>query len=613
MPLGELEKSRNRKDIAFKEPEVSTAGPTCAIHIQIGMLAGDQQRKLIGEPDLTVHPNGLAVPSQARIVVTCLEEICPHVRVRRALSYDSIVVDLLRVARGYGVQPEPTRELKQMIGEEACKEKGKPPTFVVIRINNTAALLYKWDPSVEKEENEEAWILYHKDRAAPIIDPGKGKMVGYNTRIGAVIASHAWKWLGKPVCYKRILVAVRRTIIVQHMHFTNGFGKLARGVFDDGFISADSVEAASKGSLKGTTEDVKWVKIDIADAVARHTQWFITKNISICNKPSKEILRNTEDDFHEVVQSWLCENRSPKDTIPTVSIKGQLLVDRREIEDYLSLRLEMIRYANDKKTDPLKRPLNLAVFGPPGSGKSFGIKQITEDILEFGGYDNPPLEFNLSQFTSLEDYSAAFHQVRDSCLKGKVPIVFFDEFDSHFQGVPFGWLKYFLAPMQDSDFTDKGRKYKLGPCVLVFAGGVNRSFEEFAGRARNPAFIEAKGPDFMSRLRDHINVRGINRPDKDDHFDQGRYLLRRGAILHSMLCKRLRRRKDEFEGPLLHERVARAFLKIARFHHGVRSMEAILDMSMLRRGETLGPSELPPLEQLDMHVNGREFLDWVRK
>jgi hypothetical protein len=295
-----------------------------------------------------------------------------------------------------------------------------------------------------------------------------------------------------------------------------------------------------------------------------------------------------------------------------VPIKKQLLVDRREIEDYLSLRGEMIRYAGKTKAGASKRPLNLAVFGPPGSGKSFGIKQVTADILDFGGYDENPLEFNLSQFTSLDDYGVAFHQVRDSCLKSKIPIVFFDEFDSSFEGIPFGWLKYFLAPMQDGEFTDRGRKYRLGPCVLVFAGGVNRSFEEFAGRSRNPAFIEAKGPDFMSRLRDHINIRGINRPDDDDHFDQGRYLLRRGAILHGMLCERLRLRREQHEAPLVKPEVARAFLGIDRFRHGIRSMEAILDMSDLRRGVTLGPSDLPPLEQLDMHVDGRAFLDFVR-
>ena len=34
--------------------------------------------------------------------------------------------------------------------------------------------------------------------------------------------------------------------------------------------------------------------------------------------------------------------------------------------------------------------------------------------------------------------------MRDEALRGKIPLVFWDEFDSSLEGMPLGWLRYFL-------------------------------------------------------------------------------------------------------------------------------------------------------------------------
>jgi hypothetical protein len=54
--------------------------------------------------------------------------------------------------------------------------------------------------------------------------------------------------------------------------------------------------------------------------------------------------------------------------------------------------------------------------------------------------------------------------------------------------------------------------------------------------------------------------------------------------------------------------VLRAFLNIRRYKHGARSIEAILKMSQLSGKTIFKRSSLPSETQLDLHVNGREFM-----
>jgi hypothetical protein len=173
--------------------------------------------------------------------------------------------------------------------------------------------------------------------------------------------------------------------------------------------------------------------------------------------------------------------------IPHAHFGDLLSVDRQEIETLRSLTQLIQRYEREKQP---KQPLSIAAFGPPGAGKSFGIKEIARQIL---GKDVPILEFNLSQFDSASGLFGAFHQVRDKALKGFIPVVFWDEFDSR----NYHWLQYLLAPMQDGTFEENGHTHTIGKCLFVFAGGTSWDFEHF-GPAPMP---EAWQPAFLRPLR----------------------------------------------------------------------------------------------------------------
>jgi hypothetical protein len=289
--------------------------------------------------------------------------------------------------------------------------------------------------------------------------------------------------------------------------------------------------------------------------------------------------------------------------LPRLSFGALTTIDRLEIESYQNVCNLIVNYA---ATDSV-RPLSIAVFGAPGSGKSFGVTQIAKNVLP-GKVEK--LEFNVSQFTAGADLGAAFQKVRDATLEGRLPLVFFDEFDSDRDGTRLGWIKSFLMPMQDGKFRDESGEHPLGKCILVFAGGTSSGFDEFArpmssdDPLEQKAFRDIKGPDFISRLRGTVNVLGPNPSSEDDR----NYILRRALLLRSLCERRLKTEKGR-DMPVGRD-VLRAMLLVPRYRHGARSMEAILDMSRIEK-TVWEPASLPFHSQLALHVDADAFIRLV--
>ncbi len=282
---------------------------------------------------------------------------------------------------------------------------------------------------------------------------------------------------------------------------------------------------------------------------------------------------------------------------------GKLLtVDRQEIESLRSIRSLASEYLTQAQP---KRPLSIAVFGPPGSGKSFGITQLA---LALKPGEIEKREFNLSQLRSTAELLSAFHQVRDIALRGKVPLVFWDEFDSNFDGDEFGWLRYFLAPMQDGEFLDGDLTHPIGRAIFVFAGGTSATLDKFGRDLDEKKARALKLPDFISRLKGYLNVLGPNeREDGEDPY----FILRRAILLNSMLkgCTHLLR-----DGQVQVDRgVLRALLLTKKYKHGARSMESLIAMSQLNGKTSFERSSLPTRAQLELHVYGQDFLAHVHQ
>jgi len=281
-------------------------------------------------------------------------------------------------------------------------------------------------------------------------------------------------------------------------------------------------------------------------------------------------------------------------------------VDRREIESLHSISSLIRDYCQRYR----QTPLSIAVFGPPGSGKSFAVKEVANSVLPG---EIEALNFNLSQLAGSEDLFDAFHQVRDKALSGKIPLVFWDEFDTHLQHQPLGWLRYFLAPMHDGEFQEGQIIHPIGRSIFVFAGGMSHSMEAFGASLDDKERRAAKLPDFVSRLKGFLNILGPNLREGENTQGQAKdayYIIRRAIILRSIF--------ERFAPQLLHNEgnkrivgidqgVLRAFLLTKEYRHGARSMEAIVAMSQLAGKTSFERSCLPSETQLNLHVDGRDF------
>lgn len=291
--------------------------------------------------------------------------------------------------------------------------------------------------------------------------------------------------------------------------------------------------------------------------------------------------------------------------VPVCRYRDLSTVDLDEIENYHAIKALMDEYiyAYDHPLQEGKapKPISIAVFGPPGSGKSFGVKQIAKSRKRF-----KISSLNLSQYHSAAELFTALNAALEHD-ENNIPLVFFDEFDSELGGISRGWLKYFLAPMQDGEYTLEGRTRSIPGAVFVFAGGTASSFSEFLPQDEESIleFQRVKGPDFVSRLKGILNIKGPNPVSVTDR----RHIIRRALLLRSLFENQARNFYKPETGQVdISRGLLRALLRVSEFRHGSRSMEFILGMSRMAGASRYTPACLPLAEQLDIHLDVRDFM-----
>ncbi len=387
--------------------------------------------------------------------------------------------------------------------------------------------------------------------------------------------------------------------------FKRGFGKQLDGTAAFGSIELENRKRIEYRILRPD--------LDQAQAESRLSR----TAVSLVDPSWSVLLNRGKNSLYELsisivqkgVSKALCTGNQDGFDAPFANFGKAWFVDRREIESFRSMQRLMCEYLSRLT---VVRPLSVAVFGPPGAGKSFGIKQIA-DRFKSDGYDLSIHEYNLAQFERYFDLEEALIRVQGSIAKNHIPMVFFDEFDCSLDNRALGWLKYFLSPMQDGQFRHAGATLGIGKSIFVFGGGTSRTFQDFTrvsseiSDEERISFKQAKGPDFVSRLKGHVDITG---PDSRDRADDG-FIVRRAVLVRSILEQMqatgllAKNANDAIDPKLLH-----AILTVKRFEHGARSIESIIEMCSIENGR-LSPTSLPTEDQLEMHVNSHEFLNLI--
>jgi len=289
---------------------------------------------------------------------------------------------------------------------------------------------------------------------------------------------------------------------------------------------------------------------------------------------------------------YTAERQAIKPPVAVLENFGQLFAfTEEEVNQLGALRDLIVRYVSERSSS---RPLCLAIFGAPGSGKSFAVKQIrkvAEEKIKDPKLKLPLTVINLTQVSDSIDIGRVIGRIAGEQDEDTIPIIFFDEFDAPRDSAAFGWLQWFLAPMHDGEFLHEGAVIRLKKAIYVFAGGTAFTMAEFSSRAADIDFRNAKGPDFISRLRGYLDVQGPNSEPR---------VLRRAIILRNELQERTTRGKNKEIEP--EKELVRALLEVGRYRHGARSIAAIVELSDLGSAR-FGWNELPEDHLLSLHVD----------
>lgn len=458
------------------------------------------------------------------------------------------------------------------------------PRHLVITYSADGAL---WIDNSDRKEPR-ATLVFDAGRAeGEWAESSQGEAFGY---LGCLTASIACSLISAEPA-RGLSKAIAAGLGAMRNLRAQGHGEVS-AIFPDGFPHTRLAQVINKGSGAFSFARVPWTESErmrYRFGAPSHS-WRILES---SQSPFPDGIRSSLEGLaRQVVLQGVAALRR----LPHASFGALLTADRLEIESLRVIRRAMLDY---RDTPRAKKPLSIGVFGPPGAGKSFGVRQLANGV--FG--ERAWLEFNLSQFTGTNDLIGAFHQVRDLVLSGITPVAFWDEFDAR----EYEWLQYLLAPMQDGRFQEGQLTHAIGKCVFIFAGGTSYTYEEFGPQSDDRdawrSFKLRKGPDFHSRLDAFYNVLGPNQRTREDSggqrtVDEGDVCapLRRALLIRALLDVPRDARID-FDSDLLD-----ALLRVPGYRHGARSLEKIVVALRPAAGKPVRRSSLPSPSQIEMNV-----------
>lgn len=286
---------------------------------------------------------------------------------------------------------------------------------------------------------------------------------------------------------------------------------------------------------------------------------------------------------------------------------GDLLSVERSEQESLRAVVDAVQERLNFET---AQPTSIGIMGPAGSGKKFVASNLAKHFAQNGNVKQ--LTFN-GRLLRLDDLIALCHTIRDNTASGLLTIVCFENFESILEPRN-ELLNDFLVMTRDGHFTDRGHVRSLGHPLLFFL--VNQepaSFQAMDGTP-TPTVAESRERRTIDESQLLDSVHGVIRilgPNQTGQYDK-MFSVRRALMLRHMLKAKFPHL--EVNGTIkIDDAVLHALLLVPSYKHGLRSLDKILSTSRLSHKTKFDVSALPPEEQIQLHVDGRVFMSFLRQ
>lgn len=278
-------------------------------------------------------------------------------------------------------------------------------------------------------------------------------------------------------------------------------------------------------------------------------------------------------------------------------------VDRTEQESLGSV----VDTMNERLASGNTQPTCIGLLGPIGSGKKYVATSLSEQVAERWAIRQ--LSYN-ARVMSREDLTRACYAIRDNAAENCLTVVSFENFEALLEPDN-TLLDEFISVMRYGTFKDEGHERTVGRCLLLFLTN-----QEPATLASTPTptateFTLRRRLDdsaLLDNLHGAITLHGPNQTGPQDRL----FAVRRALMLRQLLLSRHPHLASPDGTMKIDDAVLHALLFIPTYKHGLRSLEKIITTSRLTNRTKFDVSSLPPEEQIQLHVDGRTFMAFLR-
>ena len=346
------------------------------------------------------------------------------------------------------------------------------------------------------------------------------------------------------------------------------------------------------------------------------------KNVSTMNLPSNSIssgdslsiFDHLTGDTGEVARQIVTQG--PEKAIARCPVRefGRLLsVDRTEQESLGSIVDTLHERLESKNVDPTC----IGVIGPMGSGKNFVAANLAAQV----GETWPIRKLTYSaRGMKLEQFTNACNTIRDNTAEKLLTVVIFENFEDILESDS-PLLDDFSALMRYGSFKDSGHERTVGKCVLMFLANQDPPIQaastptptagdfNFKRSLTMSSDLRSKADEsaLLDNLHGAVNLLGPNQAGPGDKT----FVIRRALMLRQLLIEK--HPHLNVNGTIkIDDTVLHALLFVPAYKHGLRSLEKIISTSRLSGRAKFDISALPPEEQIQLHVDGRLFMSFLR-